>query len=89
MLLSGGKACRPASLPAAAAFVSNLLAHLTTPHTYQLAVVVGLAKEAFSYDNMNQAFRILLAEPGGTKLLFKLTCDMRLHCGLPPGQRRC
>ncbi|KAL4447844.1 hypothetical protein ABPG75_005063 [Micractinium tetrahymenae] len=27
------------------------------------AVVVGLAKEAFSYDNMNRAFRILLHDP--------------------------
>lgn len=27
------------------------------------AVVVGLAMEAFSYDNMNSAFRVLLNDP--------------------------
>lgn len=38
------------------------------PFFHHLAVVVGLAKEAFSYGNMNRAFRILLADPGAAWL---------------------
>ena len=48
-------------------------------------MVVGLAKEAFSYDNMNKAFRILLAEPGVTGHVHMLG-KVPYRC-FPPAQR--
>ena len=65
--------CGGLSLRASAASLGAQL-----PSLRLVAVVVGLAKENFSYSNMNRAFRILL-QPGTNQFYVIDSCGQLCH----------